>query len=68
MEIRVKWDVNVLEGERIFSLSDLNIYSKDVWESLSEPEQKIILQQAIDDLPEQPYMIISDFRETIKVK
>ena len=59
--IEVDWDASVSSGTARFSLEGMNISTLEEWNSLSEEEQKDKLQEALNDSPEQPFMVVDKF-------
>jgi DNA-directed RNA polymerase specialized sigma subunit len=62
MKIKAKWVVSCQEGFATFDLSDVNCETEQEWNELSESEKEERLQQAIDELPERPYMILEKYK------
>ena len=61
MKIKVKWGISYSEGFATFELSDVNCETEQEWTELSESEKEERLQQAIDELPESPSMILEKY-------
>ena len=62
MKISVSLEVSQNSGSHTFELDDLNITEK-AWNKLSEQKQTDLLQQYINDLPEQPYWVVYSYKE-----
>lgn len=60
MQIKVFMDVSQLTHQGTVSLEDLNL-TEEKWNEMSEDERKESLQEFIDDLPSQPYWILTKF-------
>lgn len=61
MKIKAKWGISYSEGVETFDLSDVNCETEQEWNELSENEKEKRLQQAIDELPESPAMILEEY-------
>lgn len=59
--ITVNWGVNVGSGIITIELEEMNIDTMEDWESLSEEDQKEKLQDALNEHPEQPFMVVDKF-------
>jgi len=61
--IKVKWVPNNDGGSAEFDLEDLGCETIDDWTDLSPEDQTSRLQEALDQLPEQLYMMVESYRE-----
>jgi len=62
MTILVTLDVSQDSRNVTFDLEDLDITEED-WMELSDKDKKSIIQQAVDNMPEQPYWVVNTFSE-----
>ena len=61
MKIKAKWSISYSEGIATFDISDVNCETEQEWNELLETEKEERLQQAIDELPEYPSMILEKY-------
>ena len=59
--ISVNWDVSVSSGNKEIELEEMNVDSMEEWEALSKDEQRNRIQTALDEMSEQPYMIVGNW-------
>lgn len=62
-QIEAKWGISYSEGYAKFSLEELGCESEEQWKELSEDERKEGLQDAVNELPECPAMVLEDYNE-----
>ena len=62
MTILVTLDVSQDSRNITFDLEDLEC-TEEGWLELSERDKKSIIQQAVDNMPEQPYWVVNTFSE-----
>jgi len=62
MKISVKLETSQNTDNHTFSLADLGIEQLE-WDLLSSEEKKDIIQEAVFDLPSQPYWMVDSFNE-----
>lgn len=60
-QIVASWSADIESGRQSFDLEDLGCEVLDEWESLSEQEKQSLIQKALDDMPEQPRMVLAKF-------
>lgn len=60
MQIKVFMDVSEFSDSAKFDFEDLNL-TEEQWNGLGDEEKKEALQKAIDDLPTQPYWVLTKF-------
>lgn len=64
MEISVKLGSSQESENYTFSLDDLGL-DKLEWDLLNDEEKKDVIQEAVFDLPSQPYWMVCSFNEYI---
>lgn len=62
MKISVKLGVSEETGHRTFDLDDLGV-TKEEWDELDDKAKHDLVEQAVFDLPEQPYWMVDSFDE-----
>lgn len=55
-------EVTETSGSRYVALSDLDL-TEEEWSTKTQEEKEEILNKYCDDLPEQPYWMVSSFEE-----
>lgn len=60
MKISVKLGVSEETGHRIFYLDDLGL-TKEEWDEMNDKQRHDAIEQAVFDLPEQPYWMVDSF-------
>ena len=61
MKIRAKWEICYPSAWATFSLEDLNLGTEEEWNALTEEERKERIQEAIDDMCDNPSMILDKY-------
>ena len=62
MRISVKLDVSQNKGNHTFDLEDFDVTEKE-WEELDDVQRREIIENAVFELPEQPYWMVDTFEE-----
>jgi hypothetical protein len=60
MKISVKLVVSEETGHRTFDLDDLGV-TKEEWDESDDKAKHDLIEQAVFDLPEQPYWMVDSF-------
>lgn len=60
MKIKVSTDVNEMRGHFSLSLSDLGL-TKEEWDNMDDDDKKDVIQNAVDEEPNQPCWIVDTF-------
>ena len=63
MQIKVNWNASQEGGCVTFDLHELEVSSPEHWEALDDDKKEALVQQALDGLSEQPYMVTYNIRE-----
>lgn len=63
-KINVNWEISQPTGNCSFDFEDLNISSQEEWESLSEQEQRKRIQNALNEIPDQTYMVVDTWSKS----
>lgn len=63
MKISVKLQVSEETNNWTFDLEDLGITSQEEWDELSIEEKDNIINELVNDLPDQPYWVMESFSE-----
>lgn len=61
-KVLVNLEVSQNQDFRTFDLDDLGVSEQD-WNEMSESEKNVVIQNAVFDLPEQPYWMVDSFEE-----
>ena len=62
MEISVNLGASEENGWHVFDLEDLGV-TKLEWDLLSQDEKKTVVENAVFELPSQPYWMVDSFKE-----
>lgn len=62
MNIHVTMSVSDRSNEETFDLEDLNVGSEEEWNELTNEEKEQKIQEAIDNLPHQPFWILDSYQ------
>lgn len=62
MTITAYLDASEYTKQVSFNLEDFN-YTEEEWLELSDKDKKSAIQQAVDELPAQPYWVLESFDE-----
>lgn len=60
-KVEVSWEISEPRGTHYFDFQDLNVESKEEWDALSREEQRERLQDALNDMPDQTYMVVDSW-------
>lgn len=63
MKIKVNWNASQEGGCVTFDLDDLEISSPEHWYALDDDKKEALIQQTLDEMSEQPYMVVYDIIE-----
>lgn len=62
MTISVRLEASIINGHKTFSLDDIGV-SENEWSEMSDSEKHEAIENAVFDLPEQPYWAVVSFEE-----
>lgn len=60
-EVKVKWEVSTEKGSTVIDLEDLGCEVLEEWQMLSEQEKEKRIQEALNRMPDQPFMVLGNY-------